>query len=84
MQPRVLAWETKASKPLSVKTVGVVAAGETPSLTGEFIGETHEVLEGTQTHPPENKHQKGPICLWVAGKVTENQLRDEQMALFPL
>ena len=40
--------------------------GGTPGLTGEFTGETHRVLECTQTHTPENQHQKGPICLWVA------------------
>ena len=72
-------------------TLGKVAAGglgevagETPSLTGEFVGETHRVLEHTQTHPPRNQHQKGPICLWVAKEVTESQLRAEQAALFPL
>ena len=63
--------------------MGVAAAGQTPSLTGEFVGETHRVLEGTQTHP-ENQHQKGPICLWVAGGVTENWQRAEQVALFSL
>ena len=36
-----------------------VAEGETPSLTGEFVGETHRVLGCTQTHPPRNQHQKG-------------------------
>ena len=29
------------------KPVGVVAGGDTPSLTGEIIGETHRVLEPT-------------------------------------
>ena len=58
--------------------------GETPSFTGEFVGETHRVLECTQKHPCENQHQKGPICLWVAGEVAENQQRAEQVALFPL
>ena len=53
------------------KPVGIAAVGETPSLTGEFIGETHRVLEGTQTHPPGNQHQKDLICLWVVGEVTE-------------
>ena len=53
--------------------VGVeAAAGETPSLTGEFIGETHRVLEHPQNHPPRNQHQKGPISLWVVGEVTES------------
>ena len=58
--------------------------GETPNLTGEFVGETHGVLEHTQTHPPRNQHQKGPICLWVAEEVTESWQRDKQLALFPL
>ena len=41
--------------------------GETPSLTGEYIGETHRVLECTQTHPLGNQHQKTAIYLWVVG-----------------
>ena len=59
-------------------------AGETPSLTGEFIGETHRVPEHTQNHPPGTQHQKGPISFWVVAEVTESQLRVEQVALFPL
>ena len=64
--------------------MGVEEAGETLSLTGEFVGETHRVLELTQTYPPRNQHQKGPICLWVAGEVTESWLRAEQVAFFSL
>ena len=60
------------------------AAGETPGLIGEFVGETHRVLEHTQTHPPGNQHQKGPICLWVVEEITESQQRAKQVALFPL
>ena len=60
--------------------MGVVAAGETPKLTREFSGETHRVLEHTQTRPPRNQHWKGPICLEVEGEVTESQ----QTALLPL
>ena len=42
--------------------VGVeVAVGETPSLTGEFIGEIHRGLERTQPHPLGKQHQKGPV-----------------------
>ena len=37
---KVPVWEKKASKPLAVKPVGVEAAGEAPSLTGEFTGGT--------------------------------------------
>ena len=56
--------------------VGVEApAGGTPSLTGEFIGETHRIVEYTQNHPPGNQHQNGPICLWVAGEVIEGRGR---------
>ena len=77
-------WGNKASKLLTEKPVGVEVVGETPSLTGEFIGEIHRVLECTQTHPPRNQHQKGPICLWVVQEVTESCLRAEQVALFPL
>ena len=62
----------------------LVVSGETPSLTGQFIGETDRVLECTQTHPPGNQHEKGPICLWVAPEVTESQQRVEQVALFLL
>ena len=58
--------------------------GETPSLTGEFIGETHRVLECTQTYPPWNQHQKGPICLWIVEEVTESWWRAKKEALFPL
>ena len=83
MKPKVPVWGNKASKPVK-KPVGVEEAGETPSLTGEFVGETHRVLENTQNHPPGNQHKKGPICLWVAGKVTESQQRAEQVALFLL
>ena len=64
--------------------MGVAAAGENPSLTGQSIGKTYEVLECTQNHPPRIQYQKGPICLWVAGEVTESHLRAEQVALFPL
>ena len=54
--------------------MGVEAAvGESPILTGEFAEETQRVLELTKNHPPRNRHQKGPILLWVMGKVTESQ-----------
>ena len=46
----------KESLKTSEIPVGVEAAGEIPSLTGEFVGETHRVLEHTQTHPPRNQH----------------------------
>ena len=83
-QPRVPARENKDSKPLTEKTVGVVEVGKTPNLTRELVGKTHRVLECTQTHPPGNQNQKGPISLWVAEEVTESQLRAEQVVLFLL
>ena len=64
--------------------MAVAVVAETPSLTGEFIGETHRVLEYTQTHLRGNQHQKGLLYLWVVGEVTESWQRDEQATLFPL
>ena len=37
------------------------AAGETPSLTGEVVGETHRGLELARAHPPRNQYQRGPV-----------------------
>ena len=62
----------------------MAAVGETPSLTGEFIGETHRVLECTQTHPPGIQHQESPVYLWVVKEMTESWQRAKQVALFPL
>ena len=65
--------------------MGVDVIGETSSLTGEFLGDTHRILEHTQDHPPGNQHQKGTIPLWEAGKVTVSRTRaDDQAALFSL
>ena len=73
MQPRVPVWGNKASKPMTEKTCrGCRGGRNTPSITGECVGETNRVLECTQTHPPRNHHQKGPICLWVKEEVTES------------
>ena len=83
VQPRVPPQGTKASKLVTEKTYGVNVAEETLILTGEFVGETHRVLEDTQIHPSGNQHQKGPICLWVAEEVTESLPQAKQAALFP-
>ena len=64
--------------------MGVAAVGKTPRLIGEFVRETHRVLEHTQTHPLGNQHQKGPICLRVAGEVTESWWTAQQVALYTL
>ena len=62
--------------------MGVEAAvGEIPSLTGEFIGESHGVLERTQTNPLGKQYQKGRISLWVVEGVTESTQRVEQAPL---
>ena len=45
--------------------------------------ETHRGLERTQAHRPGNQHQKGPLCLWVVGEVTESHQRVQQAPLFP-
>ena len=65
-------------------SVGVSAVGGTLSLIGESTGRAHGVLECMQAHLPGNQHQKGTICLWVAGEVTESWVRAEQATLFPL
>ena len=61
-QPRAPAQGNNASN-LRLKTpVGVgEAAGETPSLTGEVVGETHRGLGRAQAHPLRNQHQRGPV-----------------------
>ena len=62
-----------------------MAAGETPSPTGELIGGTHRVLECTQNHPPTwESAPEGPNLLVGSREVTENRQRVEQVALFPL
>ena len=38
-----------------------VAAEETPSLTGEVVGETDRGLERAQAHPLGSQHQGGPV-----------------------
>ena len=83
-QPRVPAREIKPHNLGLKKPVGVAAVGETPRLTGESTGGTHGVLEHAQTHLPGNQHQKGPVCLWAAGEVTESLPRAERAALSPL
>ena len=50
------------------KPIGVEAAGETPSLTGELVGETHMVLECTQIYPPTNQHQRAQAACEQWGK----------------
>ena len=76
MQLRVPVQGNRVSKPLTEKQpVGIKVVRETPSLIGEFVGETHSVLEHTQNHPLGNQHQQGPICLCVAEEMTESPLR---------
>ena len=82
--PGLQSEKVKPQNPWLQKLVEVMAARETPSLTGEFTGETHGVLECTQTHPPENRHLKGPVCLWVVEEVTKSGSRAKQAALFSL
>ena len=64
--------------------MGAKAVEETPNLTGEFVEGTHGILECTRAHPPGNQYQKGPICLRIAGEVTDSRVSAKQAALFPL
>ena len=45
------------------KPVGIMVAGETPSLIEEFLGETYRVLECTQNHPPRESALERPNLL---------------------
>ena len=81
-QSRVSAQEKEASKPLAVETCGGCDSGRN-SQPHRRVHWKDPHLEHTQTHPSRNQHQKGPVCLWVAGKVTESLWRAEQPALFP-
>ena len=83
MKPRFSAQETKDSKPLAVKPVGIMKAGETPSLTGESIGEAHGVLGYTQTHTLGNQHLKGYSLFVGSREVMESGVRAKQVVLFP-
>ena len=76
------AWRNKASKPLTVKTGGGWGSGRNSQPHRKV--RWRDPQECTQTHPPRNQHQKDPICLWVAGEVTDSQSRAEQVALFLL
>ena len=67
---------SKASKPLTENICRVCGGGKNPALKSVFliwVRETHRVLDCTQTHPPGNQHQKGPVCLWIAGEVSGSQ-----------
>ena len=50
-----------------LKPVGVVAAGETPNLTGEFIGETHRGLKHAH-HPTWESAPQGPSVIVGSGE----------------
>ena len=56
-QCRAPAQGNKASNPRLKTPVGVEEPAEkTPSLTGEFVEETHRGLECPQAHPHKNQH----------------------------
>ena len=58
------------------------AAGETPSLTGEFFGETHRGLEHAQAHL--GITTRGPNLIVDSGGSDEIWWRVEQAPLLPL
>ena len=84
-QPRVPGLGNIASKPLTEKPVGVDAAGETPRLTGEVVGETHSILECKQNHSPGNQHHNDqPSLLVGSGGSDWKPVEAKQVALFLL
>ena len=55
-------WDSKDSKSLAIKTVGVAKVGETPSLIGEFVekwdrAEQASCIVSSLTPPPETAPQ---------------------------
>ena len=56
-------------------------AGETPSLTGEFVGDTDQVLE---CPPSQESAPERPNLFVGSGEVTETGARAEQAVLFHL
>ena len=71
--------EIKPQKLWLKKPVGLVVVGETPSLTGEPIGEINGVSECTQTHPLGNQHLKGQNLL-VGSKGSEGKWTESKAA----
>ena len=55
-RPRNPGFQIKPQNLQLKKPVGIEAARETPSITGEFVRETHRVLECTHTRTPRNQH----------------------------
>ena len=65
----VFQWrEIEPQNLLLKKSMRFVAAGETPSLTREFVGETHRGLEDAQAHPPTRESAlEGPSLIVGSG-----------------
>ena len=85
--PKFQYGEIKSQNLWLYKPVGVPVVGEAPGLTEESAGESHRVLERTQTHPPGNQHLKGHNSL-VGSKRSDWRVGEsqagEQAALFLL
>ena len=60
-----------------------VPVGETPSLTGEFVGETPQGPRACTSPPTRESAPEGPSLI-VGSGVTEIQQRVEQVALLPI
>ena len=84
MQLRVSSGGHKASKPLAIKSCGGCGGGRTSQPHKKVHWRDPQGPRMYTNHPPGIQHQKSPICLWVAGEVTESWQRAEQAALFPL
>ena len=88
--PAVRWWLTDQGKPGSLKTYGYKNLWglwqweKLPASQESSLERPQGPRTCTQTHPPGNHQQKGPICLWVAEEVTESPPTAEQVALFPL
>ena len=78
-------WQgNKASKPLASEVCGGCSSRINFQPHGRVHWRDPQSPRACTNHPPGNQHQRGPICLWVAGKVSEDGLRAKWAALFLL
>ena len=82
--PVLASWVAWSTLLPSCPSHGSCGSGKNTQSHRRDRWETHRVLECTQTHPPGNQHQKGPICWWAVGEVTESRAIAKKPALFPL
>ena len=84
VQPRIPAWETKASKPLAVKICGSCGGGRNFQPHWRVHWRDPRGPRLCTNPPTQESAPEGPNFLVGRREVTESGLRAEQVALFPL